>query len=764
MNKNSEQFNTLFSTVANANGAIIDDFLKNNKFVDNDKMMEKGLYADAVGLTGIMLTLVAFYGKDDGRVITPDMLEKYRTVVSTLIPEFYNIVNKDGYIFTPVIRKNITSKVFSAQNRIGYTDTATWVLSSAMLIRYACRKGMLNLNDAALDDKVCFLIFDSLKILLDSQREDGTWGFGTWAPGKDGQASKSLYFTYSVSASLADFFYYIKGEIDTENMEGPSAANEDHEMINYLNDHFGCDDIIKKVEDAREKMQDWLIRDCLPLLPKLASCQDMSDEEKASLGLFSGGGKDDSSGLNFFNLYYTFYIIDMLISSEVDLRYERLELSEIIGDVYDGSAPESAASGILTRFRDCGFFSANDRRNYLGLGSDDEYHAELQHIESLLEEYLQQAVHTSRAMFMVSKRARHFWDDSELQVEWNHDNKHINDTIYSMNGSFSDPAFAPMALRANADYVYYITRKPDSVLNDLFRSICDETFDEQRLREELGDAYEADEYEYCLPYLWDTRNYSLLVSERSLESLVDYFDYLVKYESGSVESGDAVEGPRSALDIAIDQKIEEIIRRHEADQMKKIDERISRHLQERKESDAPEPAPAPAVKAETVGKFLSSPAGKEAIIQALRDYPALAQGLTAKKDGETADSVSSADEFIDSMARKLSDVYSDSTPPEASLEKLITLYDELRGAWVRKQIRTCLENSNGNSQKALSGTALNTALSNIKSEVSKQNASIMEELFLYLYQFRNHDQEAKYALDEIVEKILRFANMEKFSQ
>ena len=71
-----------------------------------------------------------------------------------------------------------------------------------------------------------------------------------------------------------------------------------------------------------------------------------------------------------------------------------------------------------------------------------------------------------------------------------------------------------MALRVNALYAYYICNQSDVAVDRLFDDICSNA--------------SADANGGSVQYLWDTSSYDLMVTERAIEALVDYYDYCKK--------------------------------------------------------------------------------------------------------------------------------------------------------------------------------------------------------------------------------------------
>ncbi|MBQ9428317.1 MAG: hypothetical protein IJU41_02090 [Clostridia bacterium] len=735
----------LFSIVEKANTTLIDRFFDKKGFVDKDEMSEKGLLSDAVGLTSVLLTLVAFYNKGDNNVISTEIIKKYKDVIETLIPEFFDTVQKDGYIFTPIIKRTQTNKIFSAEKRIGATDTATWILSSSVLLRYASKQKIVTLSPE-IEKQTKFLIFDSLKLLLDAQRPDGTWGFGTWTRNSTvGQAKKSLYFTYSVATSLSDFYYYINGDIDE--IDGLSDARDD-DMIAYLNEQFGCKDIIEKVDAARTLLQDWIITNCLPLLPKIAACSELTPNEAKTLGLFASsnenGGDNDEN--KFFNLYYAFYIIDMIISSEVDLRFQALEFEKHIDAAFsNGETDNTQAANLLRNLRDGGLFSAKDRLYYLGLDNNGNYNSEDQHIKAWLDNYLQQAVHSSRSMFLASKRTNYFWRTSELKVEWLHDSEKVCGEIkVCYDGKFSDPSFSPMALRANADYVFYITEMSDAFLNDLFNNICGEVFDKQAEKEARGGNYNERDYEDCVPDLWDSSNYSLFVSERSLESLVDYFDYISRFEAEGKETTHAASSRTSELDAAVDSRIKQYLDAHSKASADELQALVDKAVTDRLAAVAPQDA--------AFETYLTGEKGERIVLDLLKKYGASAQ---AKAQGNAADHPA-IDEQIKRDIAALRDVYESSSEPDNHLKKLIELFEILHSASLKKHLRQNFELSTD-----MRPTELNAAVGDVFALLSMQKEEVLKTIADYL-RVLGETNKTKH-LQEIVDLVIRYANAEKFT-
>ncbi len=640
-------FDKVFDAAASVKQGLLDLYAREGAFIDKENMDEKGILSNAIGLTGVMLLLIAFCGNDDGRVFTEADKDGIAAMLEALLPEIRSTVEKDGYLYAPIISKKETQQIFSAKEKHGSTDTATWVLSLSSLVCFAKREKILNHLSEELLETNYQLLKDSLQILLDSQRSDGTWGFGTWEKGGD-QAEKSLYFSYSVSVSIADFLYYIRGDVKSETegtnvLDNSDAAGNkwgkwaDAPILDRLTEDFG-ENVLELVLKAREGLQLWLLRDCLPLMPKLASCVPLTKEENEALGIWEVDPKEWENGYNYYQLYYTFYLIDMLIGSEVDLLFESFDFENAIEKILGGNAvPDLSIPGaaLLADYRTNPFISSDDKLYYFGIDTKNRYRNTDQHIGEFFSDYLQQSLHSARAMYTASKRTRYFWKDAMLKVRWYHDDDYTNDQLNSLKDKISDPAFVPMALRANTVYVYYISKKPDFILDHLFDEIMQDAFDPETL-DELPEEDREEKLRDCVSYLWDTQSFNLFVTERSVEALVDYFDYIRVFEPSSMAAAPEpkkITEPRfekSEFELAVEKKIRE---------------------------------------------YLQSDSGKTAIAAAVT--------------GSAPQAAAAADpaQFLAEIKKKLKDVYSDQEDPEETLQLLVDCYDALQRASIKREIR-----------------------------------------------------------------------------
>ncbi len=527
--KKSEKLTKLLGTVKKVKDALVTNWDSNNgSFVDKDNMTESGILSETIGLTGILLFLVAF--NEEKSVINENDKEKIVSIYKQTFSKIHKEIEEKGFTAEPLVSKSDTNMIFRKDDGLGYIDTITWVLSATILTRYLVKNNVIELDkeSSAENNKV---LAEALALIINSQREDGTWGFLS-----DKKSDKSLYFTFAANASVADFFDYVMGEIAYVNDKNADdediMAEMDKELLEYLNKElankveFVDGSIEKTMGDVRQKLQDWLIKDCLPLLPELAGCNTLNDSAADKLGIWSLHNSDKYS--RYFNLYYTYYLVEMMVTSSSDSRINEL--------LYDDQE--------------------NVKRSYLETMSstDIKYYFSKNNLDSLWNNIMEQAIHNSRSAYMsASRTGNSFWDSSEkssLKIQWKYsENNVITNIVESAELSYCfDPCLVPMALRSNIMYSYYISKQPDMCVDRLFDSILEQ----QSSRN--GDVVAEN--------LWDTSKFSLLVTERSVEALVDYYDYLVKFdESGentSVSSTKSAE--KSEFDIAMDKKIAEYLK------------------------------------------------------------------------------------------------------------------------------------------------------------------------------------------------------------
>ncbi len=526
----------VIAVAARTKNALIKSWEDTQSFKYNAYVTGKGTLPEGIGLTGLLLLAVAF--REEPKVINDADKEKISKITETSIKSLRNYT-ADGYKIDPLADVEFFDKEH------GYIDTLTWCLSSAILARYAERKKVISIS-GEIHQYILEMIAHGIKSLLDSQREDGTWGFMT-----DPESSKSLYFTYTANSSLADFFDYILGEIEEVeqiNEADDQPDNADCEVIEYINSNLEYD-VEEKAKKVRTKLQEWLLMNALPLIPKVASCTSLSDEEREKLGIWKHDliDLDDGSDLKmYYNLYYAYYLIEMMVTSSVDYYYEDTvcQSKESIRKL----AKYYSKEGLMTD-GDCEYFFG-----YLDKG--DEF--AIKEYENLYNMCVEQAIHSTRNQYIsASRTGDFFWSDetgsSELEISWAHTKRSVSaearNVLKRLKNKLTDPSIASSALRANVIYSYYVTDTPDLTVERLFDDIC-------------ADAYtnETPLDGKFINGLWDTVGYNLLVTERSIESIVDFYDYVRKFgEKPKKQKVTTKVTEKAPIESAIEQKIAEYL-------------------------------------------------------------------------------------------------------------------------------------------------------------------------------------------------------------
>ena len=528
-----DEITSIASTVKDS---LLDSWSEGGCFTDEDKMRNKGMMSEAIGLTSMLLIGVSF--DDEPSFWNDSDKAKYSEIVANCVDYLYSEVSNKGFTAEPLVTAKASSLLFNKDS--GYVDAITWVLSSMILTRYSQRKGIIEISQQT-KEQMMGLIAKAFGMLLDSQRDDGTWGFMT-----DPKSKITIYFTYSANATIADFFDYIVGEIESVEVDSEKVGFQyrDEEVLDYLNSSLGYD-VEVRASEARRKTATWLVRECIPLLSKLSECIYKEGQDYSDIGIWEQRARINDEyydDVNFIQLYYVYYIIDMLT-----LTYSDDVFKEIIAD------PEKLkelASKYSTRMP-----KPEIRYFFKEIPPSELY-------EQMYKAIIEQSIQAARNNFMIASRTgNEFWssEQSELRVQWDHEDEDVH---YNIQGALNkarditDPALVPMSLRANTCFCYYISNEKDFSLDRLYQMIID-----SRAKEDDGG---------CRINLWDDMSYNLQVTERCIEAIVDYHDYILKF--GEDDAQEVVkqteitqvvkEVSKSDLDLAVEKKIEEYLAEH----------------------------------------------------------------------------------------------------------------------------------------------------------------------------------------------------------
>jgi hypothetical protein len=404
---------TLANTVKDS---IIAQYQKyGDKFLDIERCRIEGLISQSAGALSLLILANGF----------PEELElgeAWKTVVLRETRKVFDYVRERGFDATPFMAAEKTDR-YGLGKELPYTDSLTWVLSLALHLRLAQQKTRVTLSDD-IEKQMRETIRDTLKRICDGMHPDGGWGFT-----KD-CSSPDLYFSYAVAESLADFGDYVLGET-------PEIAERDEKLIELLlGDEPG---LVDRVQSVREKTAAWLIKTHLSTLGEKLIVPTLQPDDFH----------------RFHGLYYTYFVIDMLI---------------VLG------------AGEL-------FFK--DRRKEI-----------LKAIEH--------GVYLSRITLDQARNDSSWFDSkkSELRIGWHH---HKQSGSLIAGDSIKEPGLVPLAVRCNVLYAYYVQGGSIKEIDGLFDLLCEN-------RDETTG-------------LWDNQGFDLMITERAVEALVDFADYLRKYPS-----------------------------------------------------------------------------------------------------------------------------------------------------------------------------------------------------------------------------------------
>jgi hypothetical protein len=397
--------------------AIVREYENRGKFTDIERCPVEGLISQCGGALSLLLLANGF----------PKEIELGKAWEEVVFPEarkVFTYVKEKGFDATPFMAAEKTVRI-GIGKKLPYIDSLTWVLSLALHLRLAQQKKRVNLP-SDIELQMGEAIKETLKQICEAMHPDGGWGFI-----KD-CSSPDLYFSYAVSEALADFGDYVLGETS-------DIAERDVELIKSLSSDESK--IIESVAAAREKTSAWLIKNYLSDLGEKLIVPDLKPDDFQA----------------YHSLYYTYFVIDMLI---------------VLG---------------------AGELFHQDRRKEI-----------LKAIEH--------GIYLSR-ITLDRARADTAWFDtkkSELRLGWHN---HAKSGALIAGDSIKEPGLVPLSVRCNALYAYYIAEGPVKEIDGLFGLLCEN-------RDEATG-------------LWDNQGFDLMITERAVEALVDYADYLREYKRPS---------------------------------------------------------------------------------------------------------------------------------------------------------------------------------------------------------------------------------------
>lgn len=393
------------------------------RFIDDSKP-STGLIYMCAGTVALLLLVNGFDELDEENRTQEIVLREFDKV--------YSYISEKGYDATPLVTEGLTKSLFSTQAdpRYYYLDSVSWVLGLTLHIRLAVRTKRFKVEKEFLN-RVFEFIKSTLTIICDSMCPQGGWNFS------NGCTAPHLYYSYAVAEALADFGDYVLGETPEIFGEPSQEKAKDSELIEFLGEP-----LISRVEESRKRTGEWL---------KDTFLNDLGSNEINPVP-----DSKPKQQLNHLLLYYTYFVIDMLIICKADEFFE-------------------------------------DWADKINMG-------------------IEHGIYLSRIDFDRAYIDKDWFDnpdESSLRLHW--DNHEKPSILPKRDVKLEEPGLVPLSVRCNALYAYYIANGEDKKMYDLFTML----FNNRNL--DTG--------------LWDSASYNLMVTERAIEAIVDYRDYLLKFET-----------------------------------------------------------------------------------------------------------------------------------------------------------------------------------------------------------------------------------------
>ena len=364
---------------------IIYEYKKRKGFTDDEKTVE-GTITTCAGLVSLLLLK---NGIGSNLKFENDEIEIIRKSINDVL----SYVDNNGYDATPFLTSEKTKEYFKPTKGYYYYDTISWVLSLMIQVWNANKLEEGRLLSQKEIPKIKKTIKENLQIISSGMVPGGGWGFTNNCEQAD------LYYSYTISESLADFADYILGESLEEGI-----GDKDIEIINYL-----TQEIVDQIDDCRKATANWLV-DSYIRHPKnklgdvLINPDDPQGEKFKTLS-------DEKA---FTLLYYTYFVIDMLIINK----------------------------------------------------ADEYFHDESKTITKAIEH----GIYLTRIYFDKAKALKSWWeskDDSELIVSFQNNSKIVGAKNLSRS-EIREPGLVPLSLRCNILYSFYISKGQDKKIDELF--------------------------------------------------------------------------------------------------------------------------------------------------------------------------------------------------------------------------------------------------------------------------------------------------------
>lgn len=159
-------------------------------------------------------------------------------------------------------------------------------------------------------------------------------------------------------------------------------------------------------------------------------------------------------------------------------------------------------------------------------------------LDERIDKGIGHGIYKSRVDFDTAYEHKDWYDDLDKSTLWLKDFWQVSASGFenpeqlpqkAKLNNLGEPGFVPLSVRCNAQYAYYVARGPDSEMKRLFTILLEDRKSEKER-------------------LWDSKTYSLLITERAIEAIVDYHDYVVFFRREQIAPNEiARESPFEAV-------------------------------------------------------------------------------------------------------------------------------------------------------------------------------------------------------------------------
>ena len=505
---------------------LIKEYKKSKGFAaGNDK--DIGLNTTSAGGLGLLLLV---NNLDYDIESDKDMLE----VINKTLDYILDYIETIGFDFTPYVQGLKTKEIFNTltDGKHDYysIEALTWVLSFFIQIRRAVIDKKIVLDPEKntsvikwIERILCYIYAASIDVEwaenIEHKKTPGRGGWGFLNKSK----TPSLYYTAMVIESLSEFDdNIIVSDVNLQNME------HDKELLEFL----GCERVVYK--------------DKVYLKAISSSNENSYDDTNTLINLFSKE-KDSNDSIDglvqntsrwiWFN--YSHQIINNTFKVDEHYRNDKIYAMIFIVEIMALSYTEQFIDkSIVAKTIESGLFYIDQRMDVL---KEDElrftqlstYKAEFDGLSDYEEN-----------------------DDSEEKKD---KQKQINPTNRTINRLLNKtillgPNLKPLRIKLGGLYAFFFAKYPDRSMSYELEALLVDLHPDK--------------------YLWDSYEYNLLHTEKSIEALVDFFNYYDNFERDYVEiaefSEELKQQIRNEIEPSLRKDIEKSIREEDAIEHRKV--------------------------------------------------------------------------------------------------------------------------------------------------------------------------------------------------